>query len=43
LLLKIEKTLGNEGDPVVMFREKKASVFRKPKQHLKPIASREYE
>ncbi len=30
-------------DPVVMFKEKKASGFRKPKQRLKPIASREYE
>ncbi len=30
-------------DPVVMFEGKKASGFRKPKQRLKPIASREYE
>ncbi len=30
-------------DPVVMFRGKKASGFRKPKQGLKPIASPEYE
>ncbi len=30
-------------DSVVMFEGKKASGFRKPKQHLKPIASREYE
>ncbi len=30
-------------DPVVMFQGKKASGFRKPKQRLKPIESREYE
>ncbi len=30
-------------DPVVMLQGKKASGFRKPKQSLKPIASREYE
>ncbi len=30
-------------DPVVMFNGKKASGFRKLKQRLKPIASREYE
>ncbi len=30
-------------DTVVMFEGKKASGFRKPKQRLKPIASREYE
>jgi hypothetical protein len=31
-------------DPVVIFKEKKASGFRKPKQRLlKPIARREYE
>ncbi len=30
-------------DPVVMFKGKKAPGFRKPKQRLKPIASREYE
>ncbi len=31
-------------DPVVVFEgKKKASGFRKPKQRLKPIASREYE
>ncbi len=30
-------------DPVVMFKGKKASGFRKTKQLLKPIASREYE
>ncbi len=30
-------------DPVVMFKGKKASGFRIPKQRLKPIASREYE
>ncbi len=30
-------------DPVVMFEGKKACGFRKPKQSLKPIASREYE
>ncbi len=30
-------------DPVVMFKGKKASDFRKPKQRLKQIASHEYE
>ncbi len=30
-------------DPVVKFKGKKASGFRKPKQRLKPIASRKYE
>ncbi len=30
-------------DPVVMFEGKKASGFKKPKQRLKLIASREYE
>jgi hypothetical protein len=28
-------------DPVVMFKGKKASGFVKPKQHKKPIASRD--
>ncbi len=30
-------------DPVVLFKGEKASGFRKPKQRLKPIASRKYE
>ena len=30
-------------DPVVILEGKKASGFRKPKQRLKPVASREYE
>jgi hypothetical protein len=30
-------------DLVVIFKGKKAFGFRKPKQRLKPIASREYE
>ncbi len=30
-------------DPVVMFKGKKASGFRKPKQRFKPMASSEYE
>ncbi len=38
-----QKKLRAIRDPVVMFKGKKASGFRKPKQRLKPIASREYE
>jgi hypothetical protein len=30
-------------DPVVMIEGKKADGFKKPKQRLKPKASREYE
>jgi hypothetical protein len=30
-------------DPAVIFEGKKASGFKKPKQHLKPITCREYE